>query len=139
MKNNIAVQRAMNIQAISTDTTTDGSAIDLQGYESCTFVMEAGAITDGDYTLVLEESSTGSFGGEETAVADTDLIGTEALASFTADDDDHKVGTVGYIGSQRYVRATVVSTSTSTGATIGVLAILGRPHVKPDVTNAAIA
>lgn len=139
LKRDVKVVNALDTQAISTDTTTDGEAIDLQDYDSCLFVFQAGTITDGDYTLVIEESDTGAFGGEESAVADADLDGTEALASFTADDDDNKVGTVAYIGEKRYVRATVVSTSTSTGATVGATAILGHGHVKPDTANDAIA
>lgn len=138
LKRDVAQDIALNIQAISTDTTTDGVVIDLQDYDSALFTMMAGTITDGDYALQLEESATGAFSGEENVVADSDLDGTEALASFTADDDDNKLGTVAYIGEQRYVRASVVSTNTSTGATVGVLVTLGHPYVKPDTTNDAI-
>jgi hypothetical protein len=139
LKRDVAVIRSVNIQAISSDTTTAGNAIDLQDYQGCLFVLEAGAITDGDYAILLEESDTGVFSGEENAVADADLDGTEALASFTANDDDNKVGTVSYIGEKRYVRASIVSTNTSTGGTVGVLAIKSRGLVKPDTTNDAIA
>lgn len=127
--NNIYPKVGLNIQAITTDTTTDGNAIDLKGYDSAEVYVVTGTVTDGDYTLILEESATGSFGGEETAVADTDLVGTEALASFTADTDDNKIGRVGYVGSKRYIRPTIVSTSTSSGATLGVLVALGNPNV----------
>ena len=44
-------------------------------------------MTDGTYTPVIEESDTGAFAGEETAVADADLLGTEAAAAFAAADD----------------------------------------------------
>lgn len=136
LKNDIAVEVALNPQAITTDTTTDGNAIDLQDYESCTFTFFTGTVTDGDYTPVIEESDTGDFSGEETAVADADLIGTEANVAFADNDDDNKVGTIGYIGDKRYVRFTVVSTNTSSGAAvIGAHVIKGHPLTKPDVTN----
>ena len=61
MKSKVKVVEALAPQAISTDTTTDGASIDLQGYGSCLFALHAGTLTDGTYTPVIEESSTGDF------------------------------------------------------------------------------
>ncbi|RLB87082.1 MAG: hypothetical protein DRH26_16305, partial [Deltaproteobacteria bacterium] len=68
-------------------------------------------------------------------VADADLFGTEAGASFTADTDDAKTGKIGYKGTKRYVRCNIVSTSTSTGALIAMLAILAAPANRPQSTQ----
>lgn len=127
---------ALNPQAITTDTTTDGTAIDLKGYHSCLFVIQSATITDGTYTPVIEESSTGDFSGEETAVIDADLTNTEANAAFAAA-DDNECKTIGYIGSERYVRFTITSASTSSGGTLGAVAILGNPEVAPTPANDA--
>lgn len=133
LKNDIAVSVAFNSQTINTDTTTDGVAVDLQDYEGCTFVFSIGTVTDGTYTPVVEESDTGAFSGEESAVADGDLIGTEANAALSA---SNTVKTLGYRGAKRYVRFTVTSASTSSGATsVHALAVLSHPLVKKDVTN----
>lgn len=135
LKNDIAAVVALNPTDISTNTTTDGNSIDMQGYDSLTFLLSAGTVTDGTYTPIIEESDTGDFSGEETAVADADLIGTEANMAFSAA-DDNAVKTLGYTGSKRYVRFTLVSASTSTGvANIGCIALKGHPHVKKDTTN----
>lgn len=134
LKNDIAVAVALNTQAITTNTTTDGNSIDLQDYEGCTFLFSSGTLTDGTYTPVIEESDTGAWAGEETAVADADLIGTEALTAMAAT-DDNKVKTIGYTGAKRYVRFTVVSASTTSGGTVGALVIKSHGLVKRDTLN----
>jgi len=126
LKNNIAVDISLDPQAISSDTTTSGNTIDTKGYESVTIVF-AGAVTDGTYTPVIKEGSS-STGNGATAVADADLLGTEALAALTTTQTESKVG---YIGSERYVTVDIVSASTTTGATVGAVAVLGHPHVAP--------
>lgn len=129
-KNELKDVNAFDIQSISTDTTTNGEIIDLQGFEACTFVFQTGTVTDGDYTVLIQEGDDSGL-SDAAAVADADLVGTEADASFSADTDDNKVSSIGYIGSKRYVRFNVVSTNTSTGATVGAIALLGRPHSAP--------
>lgn len=130
MYNDIKELNAFDIQTVSTDTTTNGEIIDLKGYESCTFVFQTGTVTDGDYTVLIQEGDESNL-SDAAAVADADLLGTEAAASFTADDDDNKVSKIGYIGDKRYVRFNIVSTNTSSGAVIGSVAILGHAHTKP--------
>ena len=134
LKSNLRCIEALAPQAISSDTTTDGAAIDLRGYDSCLFALHAGTLTDGTYTPVIEESATGTFTGEETAVADADLTNTEANTAMAAT-DDNTVKTIGYIGVKDYVRFTLTSASTSTGGTLGCLAILGHSEQKPVPAN----
>lgn len=131
LKNNIGASSAFDTQLINSSTTTDGNSIDLKGYDSCTFVIQTGVVTAGAVTVVLEESATGDFSGEETAVADADLIGTELLAVV---DTTSEVKTLGYIGDKRYVRFTLVSDGT-TNLTVGVAAVLGSKSVRKDLTN----
>lgn len=130
MKNNIKVSNALNVQAIATNTTTAGAIIDTKGYGSLTFAFQTGAVTDGDYTLLIEEGDSATL-TDAAAVADVDLLGTEAKASFTADTDDNKVSKIGYRGTKRYVRLSVVSTNVTTGATVGATAIQGHPQFAP--------
>lgn len=133
LKNDIGVAVALNPATIATDTTTNGNVIDLQGYESATFVIGIGTRTDGTYTPLLKESDVSTFGGEENAVDDADLIGTEAAAALTA---SNTVKTLGYKGSKRYLRLSVVSTSTTSGTTSAHAHVIkGDPHIKKDTTN----
>jgi hypothetical protein len=128
--NNILGVNALNTTTVTTDTTTTGNEIDMQGYESITFYMIMGTQTDGDFALQLTESDTS--GGSFTAVADADLLGSEP--AYTADTSDNQVGQVGYIGNSRYLKATVVSTNTATsGGTFTVLATQGNASDSPVV------
>lgn len=136
LKHNINVKNALDIQQIKTNTTTTGEIIDVAGYESVTFCFQTGTVTDGDYTVTLYEDSDSAM-ATESLVDDADLIGTEALASYSADADDNKVRTLGYIGDERYLRLKIVSTNTSSGAYVGAVVILGHPHVAPTDQDAA--
>lgn len=126
LKNNIKSLNALNIQSISSNTTTNGVEIDTQGYDSVTFEIITGARTDGTVTPLIQESDTsGSYSG---SVADDDLIGTEAEAALSA---AQSRSTVGYVGKKRYVRLSLVSTSVSSGLTAGASAILGSAKHNP--------
>lgn len=125
-KNNISVKNALNIQAITTNTTTAGVEIDTQGFESLTFVIKTGARTDGTVTPLIQESDTsGSYSG---SVDDNDLIGTEALAALST---ANASSIIGYVGKKRYVKLSLISTGVTSGLTAGSSAILGNAHSNP--------
>lgn len=125
LKSNISNLNAFTPAAISTDTTTAGVEIDTLGFESLTFLMRASTYTDGTYTPLIQESDTSGSG--YAAVADNDLIGTEADAALSA----AGVSRIGYVGTKRYVKLSFVSASTSTGATLDAVAVLGSPKTAP--------
>lgn len=132
LHNNIYTSIAVNTATVSTDTTTTGNEIDMQGFESIEFVMAMGTLTDGDFALQITESDTS--GSNFTAVDDADLLGTEP--AFTTNTDDNKIGRVGYIGGKRYLKATVVSTNTATnGGTFTVIAIRSNAYDAPTAAN----
>lgn len=128
--NNIKVMNALDTKAIASNTTTAGEIIDLKGFDSLAFAFQTGTITDGDYTLLIEEGNESNL-SDAAAVADDDLLGTEAAASFTADTDDNAVSKIGYRGNKRYVRISVISTNVTTGGTVGAIAVLGHPSIAP--------
>lgn len=124
LKTNIDEILALDNAAITSDTTTVGNEIDTNGFESVTFIAQAGVVTDGTYTPEITECDTS--GGSFTAVADDFLIGTEADAALTA---SNTVSRIGYVGKKRYVKFSFVSTSTSSGvAAASAIAILGSPR-----------
>lgn len=116
---------ALDAATISSNTTTVGNSVDMQGYESVVFTGQVANYTDGTYTPLLEESDDNST---FTAVADDDLLptgtGQEASAALGA------AGTfkIGYRGTSRYLRLSIVSTSVTTGANVAAFAIQGHPH-----------
>ena len=107
-------------------TKAEGDWIDMQGWQSVTFSVSTGTVTDAGtaagFGFQVEEGDDTTDAGA-TAVADADLIGTEAALTVTVDADDNVlVGSIGYRGSKRYVRMTAVGT-TGTDAVVAVHAI----------------
>lgn len=106
-------------------TPAAGDWIDMQGWNAVTFAVSTGVVTDAGtasgFSFQVEESDT-TAAADATAVADADLIGTEAALTVTSDDDDSKfIGTIGYTGTKRYVRIKCTGT-TGTNAVVTVQA-----------------
>ena len=116
---------ALNTSAISSDTTTNGVIIDTAGYESILFVIQSGTLADGTYTPLIQEGNDSGL-SDAASVADGDLTNTEASVAFAAT-DDNAVKSIAYVGDKRYVRLNIVSASTSSGGTLGAVAVKGNP------------
>jgi len=115
---------ALAPQSITSDTTTAGVIVDTLGFEGVEFVIATGAIADANLVPLIEEDTVVGF-GTATAVADADLIGTEAGATLDQDNDSD-TAKIGYIGSKRFVRLSLVSTSTTGANLVGAVALLGH-------------
>lgn len=131
--NNIEV-RPVIAPALNTDLATPlvGAIIDRQGYESLTYAIQTGTLSDANatYAVLLEESDASNMDGAA-AVDDADLIGTEAAAGFTYANDGI-ARKLGYVGHKRYTRLTITPTGADSGnSPISALAILGNPHTRP--------
>lgn len=120
-------QYAANTDA---DTPIVSSIIDLANFESATFILHTHGLTDSDATatVLVEDGDTSNL-SDNSAVPDSQLLGTEAGLSLDKD-DDNKVHKIGYTGTKRYVRVTVTPSGNNSGnwAMSGV-AILGHPRV----------
>lgn len=129
--NNIHPVKVIDPVVITDNTAAVGAIIDINGYGTCTFVIATGTVSDADTTVtaLLEESDAANFAGSN-AVADVDLAGTEALASFTfaADSATRKLG---YIGNKRYVRLTLTPANNTGNIPVSVVGILGSPRSAP--------
>lgn len=114
--------------AISTDTTTAGPIFDTKDYEmGFTAFIAAVAWTDGTYTMTIQEGDESDL-SDATTVAAANLIGSyPAVGALTA--DGAVLGKVGVFGTKRYVRVSVVSTSTTTGATIFTGVVQGGEYL----------
>lgn len=130
--NNIHLARAISPAATAADNTPIVSQIiDRQGYDSLTFAIATGAVPDADATFaVLVEDGDNAALSDAAAVADAELVGTEALAGFGFADDD-KVRKIGYVGNKRYVRLTITPANNLSATLIAAIAILGHPSIVP--------
>lgn len=116
LHNNIKVSRAISPKAAGTDNTAWVSEIlDTANFEANELVIAIGANTDvnATFTVLMEEGDDSAL-SDNAAVADADLLGTEALASWTYD-DDNETRKIGYKGSKRYIRATVTPAGNDSG------------------------
>ncbi len=113
---------------LRTDGTVEGTAVDLQGSNSAEVIISS-EWGDGTVTPSLEESDDNSTWS---AVAASNLDGS--FAAITSDATDG-VQNVGYVGSKRYIRAKIVTASSTSGSTAG--AAIERGHLRHSGLNLA--
>lgn len=128
--NNIKAVRSISPTRVADNTAQTGQAVDGANFDSVTYVLAVGTLADADMTLAVEVQECDTSGGSYTAVADADLIGTEAGAALTFSDDNEQVK-IGYIGKKRYTKLVVTPTGNSGNADIAAIAILGHPRNMP--------
>lgn len=133
MFNQVTPKRCVSPQSVADNTALVGEIIDRKGFESLTYLIATGSLGDAgaEFTVLLEESDDSGMSGAG-AVADANLLGTEALASFIQT-DDNKCFKLGYLGTKRYTRLTITPTNNATAALIGAIALLGHPAAAPTV------
>jgi hypothetical protein len=132
LMNNIdPVGNAAGVITVTDNTAIVSAIMDLQGADSCTFVIGTGTLADVDATFtVLVEDGADSGLSDAAAVADTELLGTEALASFTFAEDGAALK-IGYVGNKRYVRCTVTPANNTGSAPVAVLGVRGHLALNP--------
>lgn len=118
-------------------TPAKGKWIDMRGFRACTFSVSTGVVTDAGtaagFSFEIQESDL-ITDASATAVADADLVGTEAALTVTSDAADHTfVGSIGYVGSKRYVRVVCTGTALSDAA-VSVHATKRRGNVQGTAT-----
>lgn len=148
---------AFNTQSITTNTTTNGNAIDTQGYDSTEFILIAGTL-DGTTVLtpIIQQADDASFTVNVATIVDPFLIGTTAITdpgappgpnpAFTnanagsvttaladatfhgSPSESNKIARIGALNKQRYVRLNILSATTS-GSTMTAVAVLSNAHM----------
>lgn len=132
MANNVTLKRAISPAAAGTDNTAIVSQIlDTRDFAAVMLAINIGANTDADatFTVLMEESDSSNM-ANAVAVADTDLNGTEALASFQFD-DDNELRKIGYNGNKRYIRATITPSGNNSGNIFVSASWVCEPYRKP--------
>ncbi len=131
--NNINVRPALVplAAAVADNTAQVGAIIDRLGFDSLTFAIITGTLVDADatFTVLLEEGDASNL-SDAVAVADTSLIGTEALAGFNFSSDG-VCRKLGYNGNKRYTRLTITPGGNASAAPMAAIAILGHPNIVP--------
>lgn len=122
----IAVRVGLNSATIN-GATNDGVIIDRQGYDSVTFVVQSGTITDGTWTLSIFEGDAANLSDGAAAPA-ASIVGAPNTFLLT---DDNAVRKIGYVGGKRYTRLRLSATGQTTGGVFAAVAVLGHPAFMP--------
>lgn len=129
--NHVHTARALSpVVAATSNTALVSQKLDMLGYDGAMLAIMVGANTDADatFTVLIEDSPDNS---SFTAVDDAYLTGTEVLASFQFD-DDNETRKIGYVGTQRYLRATITPANNDSGNIyVAAVWILGFPNRQP--------
>lgn len=132
--NRVRAVRALNHSSIVTNTNTDGASVGLDqsgaDFRTAMLIIAAGAVTDGTYTAVPQESPTGS--GSWTDIPAARLVGSAVV------DAAHEVGEMGVIpdpGTAPFLRVRVTSTGVTTGGAVQALWLFGSPSSYPVVRS----
>lgn len=117
----------------SANGTVNGTAVDMAGannfFRSAMLAVVSGTITDGTHTIALQHSDDGSTGWTNVSAAERE--GT-IPALTTANDDT--VYRQGYVGTKRYLRATITTSAapaTPAGGIVGVVVVLSQGSGRP--------
>ena len=131
LTNLIDLKRVISPVSVADTTAQVGQIIDRRGFDSLTYVIATGSIADADatFTVLLEEGDVSNM-SDAAAVADADLIGTEALAGFQFD-DDNECRKLGYKGAKRYTRLTITPVANASAALLSAVAVLSSPQLAP--------
>jgi len=105
--------------------SVNGASVDTAGYDSATAYVFPGTWTDGTHMPTIQDSPDNATW---TDVASTQLIGAFTAISSAPTAVNQKVG---YVGVNRYLRAVVMVSGTTTGAVYAVPIILGRGRKLP--------
>ena len=115
--------------AVRTNGTVNGTTVDMAGtgnnFRTAMLLVLAGAVTDGSHTVVLQESDDNSAWA---AVAAVDLQGTlTAVGTGQA----NTVQRQSYLGSKRYLRASVTTTGATSGGLTSAVILLAQGSGAP--------
>jgi hypothetical protein len=131
LKNHLTLVKAIAPVVVADNTAQVSDIIDTAGFESLVFGIILGALADADATFaVLVEDGGAADLSDAAAVADAQLVGTEAETGFTFA-DDRETRKIGYVGNKRYVRLTITLANNAGNAPLAALAILGHGREQP--------
>lgn len=128
--NNTLAVKALPYTSISSNTTTNGTAVDCALYSNnfrdVLFVINSHTITDGTYDVTVEESDASGSG--YAAVDSARVLGS--LPQFVAA-DDNVVKSFGVRPTKRYVRAVITSTGVTSGGALSAVAVSANGSNNP--------
>lgn len=128
--NHIKAVSALAPTAISTNGHHEGTSISLDqnnaDFRVASLVVQAATITDGTYTVVPQESATGSGGWEN--------VPASRVQGSAVIDATGQIGEVGIIPNPAlfpHLRVRITAATVTTGGTVAAIMLLGSPSSTP--------
>lgn len=131
LHNNVKFSRGISPVSVADTTPLVSQILDTANFGANELAIATGSIADADatFTVLIEEGDAADL-SDASAVADADLLGTEAQAGFQFD-DDNETRKIGYIGAKRYLRATITPVANASAALITAMWVQADPRKSP--------
>ena len=115
----------VTVVTISDNTPIVSEIVNRSPYNSLEFIIAPGSLVSATatFTVKVEDGNQANL-SDAVIVADSFLLGTAALASFTFA-NDYAPRKVGYLGGKQYVRLTITPATNAASATVAIIPILG--------------
>lgn len=121
----------VHLAAITTNTTTLTDSVDMAHFDSgYMFTLASYTYTDGTYVLTLQDSPDDSVWTDVPAAGLIDPAGAGSLTLSAVNAPGDLLGRIGAFSTDRYLRAKIVSTATTSGAFVTINATK-MPEQKP--------
>lgn len=109
--------------AVYATPVVTGTIVDTRGFDSLTFAIQSGVITDGSYQIVIEA-------GDEPGLSDGVVVGSGniigGVSPTFADSDDGVIKLVGTNTKKRFAQLLISGTGISSGGLFSASAILAH-------------
>jgi hypothetical protein len=114
------------LTSITANGITNGTAVDLAqvdlNFRVAELIVMTGTLTDGTYTVTVQESANGTTGW--TNIPAARLQGTLTAITATQDNAVVEIGVNPDPGNARFIRAVVTAAAVTTGGTVSALWLL---------------
>lgn len=118
--NNVKVENALDATAIATDTDTNGSVIDTQGFQSGVVCLKVTDYTDGAIVGKIQEGDEANGSDMADIPAERVIGGGASLGAA------NEVDKIGYVSNKQYIRVVVTTTGVTGGLTASAVSVLGN-------------
>lgn len=117
--NRVAAMQSISSRSITGNGTTYGTPIALNRSEGAAVIFDIGTVTDGTYTLSVQESLDGGANWSTVAASDLDATLTAVTTA-----NDPKIQEVGYKGTAGLIRPVIVASGVTSGGPAAAYVVL---------------
>jgi hypothetical protein len=132
---NMRNEIALNIQDITTDTTTAGNIFNMKDFDGGVNVtLISGAVAGGTYDILVEHGDESDL-SDAVAVADTELLGQDSKSTVAPElqaqiTGANQIKKIGIVSAKAFARISIESTGVSGSNILGAI-VEKKPEILP--------